>query len=36
MHMLESAMAFAVVMIIFSTIVTGLVEAHGGAASGNP
>lgn len=27
MHMLESAMAFAVVMIIFSTIVTGLVEA---------
>ncbi len=27
MHLLESAMAFAVVMIIFSTIVTGLVEA---------
>jgi len=27
MHMLESAMAFAVVMIIFSTIVTGLVQA---------
>ena len=27
MHMLESAMAFAVVMVIFSTIVTGLVEA---------
>ncbi len=27
MHMLESAMAFAVAMIIFSTIVTGLVEA---------
>ena len=27
MHLLESAMAFAVVMIIFSTMVTGLVEA---------